>query len=342
MRGRDALQNLKKELFNPYFSHIYVEKEAVNSPNTKKILSNFKESKIVYIDHYKDVFCRTHQNYNLQKKSSKLIIAVKKDNLLYKGAKVCEDFGNEYFYYTSTMMNCIYDCEYCYLQGMYSSSNIVVFVNIEDIFREVEKLLKSHSVYLCISYDTDILAFENIVGYGRKWIEFAKVHPNLKIELRTKSTNFNSIEDIRAIENVILAWTVSPDRVIKNYENRTPSLKERLETIKKAIDKGWKVRICFDPMLYIKDWKKIYKDLFEYTFNRVDVDKIYDVSIGVFRISKDYLKTMRRQRFDSVIVNYPFETVKGVCSYKDTLSKEMINYAYNTVKEYVEEEKIYI
>ena len=36
------------------------------------------------------------------------------------------------------MFNCIYDCDYCYLQGMYPSANIVVFVNHEDFFDAVD------------------------------------------------------------------------------------------------------------------------------------------------------------------------------------------------------------
>lgn len=342
MRGRDILISLNKSLFNSAFSHIYIEKQALDYPNTKKILEHFSDTEIILINHYKDIFSRSRQNYSLQKKSPNLILAVKKDNLIYEGAKVCEDFGNNNFYYTSTMMNCIYDCEYCYLQGMYTSANIVVFVNIEDIFNEVLKLLNKHSVYLCISYDTDILAFENIIGYGRKWIDFAKEHDNLKLELRTKSANFKAIEDIAAQDNIILAWTLSPDKVIKNYENKTPSLKDRLSSIKQAINKGWKVRLCFDPMLYIKDWKESYSDLIETTFKELPKEKIYDVSIGTFRVSKDYLKKMRKQRFDSVILNYPFVTVDGVCSYDSKLTESMLDYIYQLIKKYVPEEKIYV
>ena len=54
-------------------------------------------------------------------------------------------------------MNCIFDCEYCYLKGMYPSANIVVFVNLEDIFAEVAQKLENHSLYLCVSHDTDLL-----------------------------------------------------------------------------------------------------------------------------------------------------------------------------------------
>lgn len=218
-------------------------------------------------------------------------------------------------------MNCIYDCEYCYLQGMYSSANVVVFVNIEDIFTEVKRILKDHPVYLSISYDSDILAIENILGYSRKWINFAKNFKNLKIELRTKSSNFKAIEDIKPQENVILGWTLSPKEVIEKYENKTPYLKDRILSIKHAIDKGWKVRLCFDPILYIENWREGYKNLIESTFKELNIEKIEDISIGTFRVSKDYLKKMKKGRRDSIIINYPFETINGVCSYSSELSK---------------------
>lgn len=342
MRGRYILKKSNMKLFGNFFDHIYIENKALNHPNTKKILNHFKNSTIVKINHYKDLFSRNNQNFTMQKQSPKIILAMKTENLVYKGSNMCDSFGNDNFYYTSTMMNCIYDCEYCYLQGMYSSANIVIFVNIEDIFAEVENLLSKHNLYLCISYDTDILAFENILGYAYKWLNFAKKHDNLKIELRTKSTNFNSIKDIQPSQNITLAWTLSPEKIIDNYEHRTPSLDYRLKNAKEAIEAGWNVRICFDPILYLKNWKNNYESLITKTFTYLDSKMIYDISIGVFRISSDYYKIMRKKRPDSVILNYPFENKNKICSYDDNLTKEMTNFVYNLVKKYVPENKIYI
>lgn len=161
------MKSLRNDYYNPFFSHIYVEKAVRNHPRTKRILQNFPRASVILIDHYKDVFCRKGQNFILQQCSQNLILAAKQGNLIYPGAPVCQSFGNENFYYTSCVMNCVYDCEYCYLKGMYPSGNMVVFVNLEDIFREVRKLLEERAVYLCISYDTDLLAMEPITGYVR-------------------------------------------------------------------------------------------------------------------------------------------------------------------------------
>lgn len=336
------MQSSNTNLFNSVFSHIYIEEKALNYPNTRKILKHFPKSERVEIHHYKDVFSRNRQNYSLQKESPKLILAVKEDHFIYDGATVCESFGNSHFYYTSIIMNCVYDCEYCYLQGMYTTANIVVFVNIEDYFHAVEKLLMKHSVYLSISYDTDLLAFENIAGYVRQWIQFAEQHEDLKIEIRTKSANFKSIEDLNAEENIILAWTLSPVEMIKCYENKTPFLNNRLSGIKTAIEKGWQVRLCFDPLLYTKNWEIAYKDFIEKTFAEIQGKDILDVSIGAFRVSKDYLKRMKKQRRNSVILNYPFDIVEGVCCYNHDLSQRMVEYVYKLTKKHVAEDKIYI
>lgn len=323
------------------FSHIYVEEEAMDNENTKYILSKFKNSSIIKIRHYKDVFSRHNQNFAIQKKSQKLILACKKGNFIYKGAKVCESFGNEHFYYTSSIMNCIYNCEYCYLQGMYSSANIVIFVNLDDIFNEVKCLLKEHPVYICISYDTDLLGLEYITGFTRKWIKFASLYPELKIEIRTKSSNFKSIEDIMPQSNVILAWTLSPEEIIKKYENNTPSLKSRLNSLNYALYKGWKVRICFDPILYVDDWRENYKRCIEDTFSTLSQFNIEDVSIGVFRISKEYFKNMKKVNPYSILLSYPFENIDGVCTYSKEHHKSMMSFIYNIVSNYIEKENIF-
>lgn len=332
----------RKDLFSPAFSHVYIEKDIINHPNTVKILSRFPDAQRIEINHYKDIFSRSNQNFIFQKKSPALILAGKNDNFLYKGAPVCQDFGNSYFYYTTLVMNCIYDCEYCFLQGMYSSANIVVFVNTEDYFSAVENLLKNHPVYLCLSYDTDLLALEQKLGFVQDWISFAEIHPNLTIEVRTKSANAKIVEALNPSDNIILAWTLSPETVQKSYEHNTPSLEQRISCMKKALNKGFKVRICFDPLIFSKDWLSSFSEMVEKTFSEIPAERILDVGLGVFRISRDYLKRMRKNRPDSAITQYPYEYDNGVYHYGRKLSDSMISSACAIAGKYVPQDKIYI
>ncbi|OPJ62273.1 SPL family radical SAM protein [Clostridium oryzae] len=335
------MERLEKGLWNSSFSHIYVEREVINHKTAKRIISMFNSSSIIEINHYKDMFCRSHQNFALQKNAPKLILAAKKDNYIYEGSPMCDDFGNDNFYYTSSVMNCIYNCEYCYLQGMYPSANIVIFVNIEDTIQEVERILKEKSMYLCVSYDTDLMSLENITGFVHKWLELTEKHKNLKIEIRTKSSNFSAIRDVKSMDNAILAWTLSPDLVAGKYEKNTPGLQARLSSIVETMKAGWKVRLCFDPLLYISDWQKIYGDFVDQVFSNVDSNRILDVSIGVFRVSKEYMKKIKKINMCSELLAYPYETVNGVCSYNKKHSDELINYVVNKVEQCVPKEKVF-
>ena len=329
-----------KEFFAPDFSHIYVEEEALKYDVTKDIMDRFSGAVTVPIHHYKDVFNRTHQNFFLQKQSTSLILAVKHGELIYPGADVCQSFGNEHFYYTSNVMNCIFDCEYCYLQGMYPSGNMVIFVNQEDIFRETDRLLSEHSVYLCVSYDTDLLAIEDITGFVAKWTDFAASRPSLKIEIRTKSAYTKGFEHFSQAKNIIFAWTLSPEEVIAEYEHKTPNLDTRIKALSCAIANGYTTRLCFDPMLRIKDYQKIYSKMFRKVFKSINADKILDISIGTFRISADYLKNMRKQRLGK-ITSYPYSNISGVSGYESVLVKEMLDFAESEIRKYTTDTGIY-
>ena len=142
------------------FHHVYVERKLRGQYDVTGIFDKLSGSRVVWINHYKDIFNRKGQSLAFQKKSPALILAKKEGKLVYNGSKECQSFGNEHFYYTSCIMNCLFDCEYCYLQGMYPSADVVLFMNLDDIFHEVDELLREHGVYLCISYDTDLVALE--------------------------------------------------------------------------------------------------------------------------------------------------------------------------------------
>ncbi|MCB0318940.1 MAG: hypothetical protein KDD56_09300, partial [Bdellovibrionales bacterium] len=205
------------------FSHLYIEESCLDYEDTIILSEKFPKSKKIVIKDYKEFFNRPKQNWKSQKKSSKIILAKKKDALLYEGSPAAPNFGFDNFYYNTLVMNCLYDCSYCYLQGMYPSANLVFFVNGEDFMNEVDKKREVESpIYLCISYDSDLLALESLIPLCRRWIEFVNTRPDVFIEIRTKSANFKQINDIKPINNVILAWTISPKEIAKKYETKTP------------------------------------------------------------------------------------------------------------------------
>ena len=336
------MKNLKENCFSPVFSHIYVEEQVWEHPRTKAVLKRFPSAYVIKIGHYKDVFCRSGQDYGKQRRAQSLILAKKQGRLIYEGAPVCQSFGNTHFYYTSCIMNCIFDCEYCYLKGMYPSGNLVFFVNIEDIFKETEELLKRHPVYLCVSYDTDLMALESIAGYVEEWTAFCETHKNLKIEVRTKCANIHLWDKLKALPEVVYAFTLSPQQIIDAYEHKTPPLWQRISCVAKLSGAGFPVRLCFDPMIYKKGWEEDYAAMTEAVFSGISANKITDISIGSFRISQDYLKRLQKCEPNSAAVLFPFENDDGVYHYPEKLMQRMEQFLFTEVNKWAPKERIFL
>lgn len=316
----------KNSIWNHRLSHVYIEEGILAHPGTKKILSRIRHPSIIPIAHYKDVFCRKNQEFAAQKNTPQLILAKKTDSFLYEGSSMCDNFGHANFYYTSDVMNCVYQCEYCYLQGMYPSANLVVFVNLEDTFRDIEIRLEKNPMYVCISYDTDLLGLEHLTGFVSDWIGFAAQHPDATIELRTKSANFSKIANKTPPQNFILAWSLSPEQIVESCEKHTPSLRARLQSMGYAMEKGWKVRLCVDPMIHTDQWETVYEEFFQTVREAIPVDRLHGFSIGVFRVPKDSLKTMRMIHPESSFLAYPFSLSDTGWSYPEEQKKKMTNF----------------
>ena len=319
------------------YTHIYVEKDAYDHPLTQRILSGSEGSRIIDIDHYKDVFDRPRQDHEFQRQNPSLILAVRTGARVFKGAPVCQSFGQRNFYYSSSIMNCPFDCEYCYLKGMYPSSYIVVFVNFEDYIKDVKGYLTQGPMYVCASYDTDLIALNSLTGLADSWCNLAAEHEDLLVELRTKAAP----PELRSIPNVIYAFTISPEEVASRYEAGAPRTEDRIRSAARALDSGCRVRLCFDPMIKVPDWEDIYSRFIEEVAAKIDLARVTDVSVGTFRISGDYLGSMRKRLPGNEIVWYPYIVKDGVAQYKEEDDKEMQALMCSLLEKHIGREKIF-
>ena len=335
--------------FYPSFSHIYIEEALLRDRESLRVLERFPKAVCIPIRHYKDVFNRKKQNRSLQEKSRKLILARKEGQRIYKGAPVCQDFSEAHFYYSSLLMNCPFHCAYCYLQGMYPSANLVLFLNLNDYFTDCRALLSEKgSLYLCISYDTDLIAMEEVYPYVERFLSFLKEEKKLLIEVRTKAGGegfFRRIETLSVPEDVkrrmIFAFTLSPPEIVEEAEQGSAGLMGRVVAVKRAIEEGFRVRLCFDPMIYHADWKNIYRRFLDLVFREIPSEKVYDISVGSFRISESYLKAMERACPDSPHTFFPYENTNGFYHYPKVLLEEMEGFLLSRIEEQFPKERIF-
>jgi spore photoproduct lyase len=177
-------------------------------------------------------------------------------------------------------------------------------------------------------------------------MEYVDQNDNLTIEIRTKSSNGKILKEIskgiKNLDRVILAFSMSPKGLAEAYEMRTPSLMARIECAMVAKEAGYPIRIAFDPMLYDANYREHYQGLIKTVDRYLDLKSLKDVSVGSFRIPKDYLKRMRKRNPSSVIAQFPYVLEDGVYHYDNNLINEMENMMVNELKQYIPEDKIYM
>jgi len=167
------------------------------------------------------------------------------------------------------------------------------------------------SLFISISYDTDILAVENLFGVAKKWAEFVK-NKDIKIELRTKSVNV----DFEYQENLAFAFSLSPDIVIERYEKFTPNLDARIRAVKKIINKGYKPIIVFDPIIKVKDYKKVYEEFIKKVFSEINYKDIEAIVYGTFRMNSTQFKIIKKELLSDIFY-YPYLVKNQVVEYED-------------------------
>ena len=319
---------------------IYIEKKVKDHPNTHKILKNVQATKIIYCDSYSEIFNTNNQNFRIQKTVPTLILAKKEHNFLYPAPKSFT-IGYNNNYYFSHMLNCPYDCKYCYLQGSLNSSNYLIFVNYDDFFQEIKYIVKKNNEVSCFfsGYESDNLALEKVSNFLENFILNFKDLDKALLEVRSKSVNINIFKKMRAIYNVIPAFSLNPQFIIDEYEDKTPNLLGRLNAIKTLQEFGWNVGIRFDPLIWIEN-KYLYKEFFDQVFNSVNISKIHSVTLGNFRMPKDFLKKIAKMRPNNGFIQQ--NLIKQIFNEnKNENDKLSRRYCLDQIQRYVSREKVF-
>ncbi len=318
-----------------------MEDDARGYPIAEEVLNRLSYLPQVAISDYQELFSRPGMSFPVQKRAPALILAVKHGRFLYRGNDLINSWQKEEVYYNDLIRNCIYNCEYCFLQGMHASAHAVVFVNFDDYAGAARAMARERgSLSLSVSYLTDLLGFEQIVPYTREWIRFARSNPEVEIEIRTKSDNYPLLRTLPPEPNVIFVWSLAPGRIATGIERGTASFKNRLFAARSALERGFRVRLCFDPIVAVADWQEQYAGAIEETFNRLPADRIELVSVGSLRMNRDQLDRVKKSRPESASMYRELSPQASVMEYPAKLRNEIEQFVGTALSRFVSEDRI--
>jgi len=318
---------------------IYIEEQVIDEPLTQRICDRYPRATRILCQRYGEIFNRKGQNFRLQKQLPALILARKQHQLVLP-APPGYGLGGDSHYYFSHMLNCVYDCRYCFLQGMYRSAHYVIFVNHEDFKQAIrDKLQHSDDQrnWFYSGYDCDSLAFDPVTGFVDSFVPFFRQQPRAWLELRSKSPHTRSLLLQHPLDNAVIAFSFTPDNISRALEHGVPDLTRRLQAILKLHRQGWKIGLRFDPLIYCDDFRHHYRALFREVFATLPAGSLHSVSLGSFRLPKPFFNTMQRLYPDEPLLAGPLNEQQGMIGYQQTLASDLIGFCSEELLRYIPE-----
>lgn len=319
------------------FQCLYIEEEILSHPQTRRFCERFAHLPHIICKRYGEIFNRRRQNFRLQKEKPSLILAKKFDHFVLETPDGYGIGGKRNFYF-SHMLNCIYDCRYCFLQGMYQSAHHVVFVNFEDFQQAIEAKIQEAPLepsYFFSGYDCDSLALEPLTHFVENMLPFFASRPNAYLELRTKSINTQFLLQRSPLANCIVAFSLTPKEISEALEHKTPPLARRLKALQQLQEKGWPIGLRFDPLIYCDNFKDLYHSFFEEVFSLLDATRLHSVSLGAFRLPKAIYKNIASLYPNEKLFAHSLEERAGHISYRKSIEKDLISHCQEELMRYI-------
>lgn len=322
---------------------VYIEDEIANHPRTQAILARLPRARRIACDRYGEVFNPKSQNFRLQKQQPALILARKHDGRVLETPAGYGVGGNRNYYF-SHMLNCVYDCRYCFLQGMYRSAHYVLFVNYEDFETDIDNTLQANAsgdTWFFSGYDCDSLALEPVSGFIAHVLPFFAARPNAHLEIRTKSTQTRALAQHPPLENVVVAFSFTPEVVSNALEHKVPRLEKRIHAMQDLQRQGWNIGLRFDPLIYCEEYPAHYRQLFRQVFAALDPGAIHSISFGPFRLPKPFHQNIVRLYPDEALFAGRLTEQHGMVSYPPEIETNMRDFCQTEILQYVHEEKLF-
>lgn len=321
---------------------IYIENEIQDHPQTLKICARFPKATKISCDRYTSVFNNNSQNFRLQKQNPSLILARKHQKHVLP-TPVGYGVGSERNYYFSHMLNCLYDCRYCFLQGMYRSANYVVFVNYEDFFEEIKttSAQTTEDSWFFSGYDCDSLAMEPVTGFMSQALDYFATLPKAQLEIRTKSTQVRSLLHRDSIPNCVVAYSFSPIKNSQALEHGVPGIEKRIAAMQKLQNKGWKIGLRLDPIIYSNTLQKDYEELLGRIFHSIKAEQVHSISYGMFRLPKPFFKKMVKLYPQEKLFAMPLTEQNSQVSFNSEIEESSHAIVHEELLKHVDESVIY-
>ena len=191
-----------------------------------------------------------------------------------------------------SVTGCPFRCDYCWFGAVCR-----LFVNIDEYRSHLDAWVDSAGEQRLYKWDnqSDTPCFEPEWGFSRMLVEYFAAKPERYLQIYAgKSDNVDYLLDMDHRGKTIIQWSVGTRTQCEQMEERTATMAERIEAVRKCQQAGYIVRYRFSPMIPVADWREGYTELIEAIFARTRPDIIMLCAFGWM----DYAEARKCLRWD--------------------------------------------
>ena len=287
--------------------NIFYTKDVLNSQLFDRIKNIYKNANFSEIESLKSYLKENKfsiQKYNNRRKNLFLV------NEKFDFFKKCPCTKNVVCCNYSLInigFGCPYDCAYCFLQGYQNVAGIILPANIEDFLTDDKIVPIKNNLFdnarVGSGEWTDSLVFDDITLFSNNIVNFFRQTPDIDFEFKTKSINIENLLKLGGTRNIVVAWSVNAEQMIKENEYLTPDLQARLNAAQKCVQAGFSTAFHFDPVILYEGCKQGYQNAVDTIFDFIDEKYIKWISIGSFRMPVELKKTIENRFPENKILN---------------------------------------
>ena len=264
---------------------IYIHEDVKNLPLTKEICRHYQNSQKLVVNQVKDIEKSLSLSLDPVTEGKKHLYLTKNRGSFVKKCPGTNGLICCNYYVIDLVENCPLECSYCFLQNYLTGKMITVYVNVDDLFDELDRLLADKNSFYRVGTGelSDSLALDGATSFSTRLIDYFKNRENALLELKTKTNHVDKLPGQEDLRNVVISWSLNPQSVIDREEPVSASLSERLEAAFRAEELGYQLAFHFDPIILFDGWEEAYASVLTRLFRKIKSRNVAWISLGGFR-----------------------------------------------------------
>lgn len=280
-----------------FVTHLHVAEECLDHPYAREIIARC-QLLVTVIEHGSQPALGGSYPYNLSTGKHHLFLC-RHRGAFFKPCPGTREYRCCDYQVLNIGMNCPMDCVYCILQAYLNNPWLSFFVNVEDLFADLDRALAAEPdrfFRIGTGEFTDSLALDSLTHLSPRLVQCMARQRNAVLELKTKSVSVANLQGLDHGGRTVVAWSLNSPAIMSREEIRTATLEERLQAAAHCAEWGYRLAFHFDPIIFHEGWQEGYAYTIQRLFAMVPAEAIAWISMGALRYLPP-LKQIAGERF---------------------------------------------